>query len=127
MSKIRVIVNEGDGLRLKWIEDSLESLQEIVGGYIEMPNVSSLDEKGISMIINEEGKFISGLRPNAVFVDDHDEILDLVMGNIIYAAYDEEGNTVGLNDEQISYLYIHLPKVLIGLKDSVWEVNRIDI
>lgn len=102
---MRVLVLENGMLKEKEIENTLESLQKIVGGWIEIPYISHrFAEEVIDVIINEEGKMI-GLEPQiAVVRKDDNKILDLVMGNCIFASHDEEGNTVELTDKQIKII-----------------------
>ena len=84
------------------IENTLEELQEIVGGYIEIPYLGdTFQRNGIDVIINEEGKLIEGMRPEIAIVDSEQmQILDVVYGNCIFASHDEEGNTVELSEDQ---------------------------
>ena len=102
---MKVLVLENGMLEEKEIENTLESLQKIVGGWIEIPYISHrFAEEVIDVIINEEGKMI-GLEPQiAVVRKDDNKILDLVMGNCIFASHDEEGNTVELTDKQIKII-----------------------
>lgn len=101
---MKVLVLSNNELTKREIGNELEDLQEIVGGYIEIPFLSeALYEKGIDIIINEEGKLIDGMRPEIAIVSNRDgRTLDIVFGNCIFASHDDEGNTVGLNDEQIA-------------------------
>lgn len=87
----------------KEIDNSLEALQEIVCGYIEVPFLSKVfNDNGIDVIVNEEGKYIDGLKPEIAIINSKTkEILDVVFGNCIFASHDEEGNTVALNSKQI--------------------------
>ncbi|EHJ7843762.1 MAG: DUF3846 domain-containing protein [[Clostridium] innocuum] len=71
------------------IENSLESLQNIVGGYIE---TVTLDEA--VMIVNEEGKLL-GLEGNRSYG------ADILVGNIVIAGVNEDGEFIPLNGEQI--------------------------
>ena len=100
---MRVMILSNGKLEEREINNTLEELQRIVGGYIEIPYLSDVfSENNIDMIINEEGKFIEGLKPEIAIVDGEEgKILDLVYGNCIFASHDEEGETVGLNDNQI--------------------------
>lgn len=114
---MKVLVLSNGVFEEKEIENTLEALQEIVGGWIEIPFISKkLYEEGIDIIINEEGKLI-GLEPQiAVVKKGTSKILDLIMGNCIFASHDEEGNTIGLNDRQIKVIEEELKyEVLISL------------
>jgi hypothetical protein len=100
-----LILNNGQ-LKEKEIDNTLETLQEIVGGYIEIPFLSQVFfENDIDIIINEEGKLIEGLRPEiAVIKKGTNNILDLVYGTCIFASHDEYGETIGLNVKQVGII-----------------------
>ena len=100
---MKVLVLSNAELKEKEIKNTLEDLQQIVGGYIEIPFLSKVFfENEIDVIINEEGKLIDGLKPEiAVVKDGTNQILDVVYGNVIFASHDEEGNTTALNDKQM--------------------------
>ena len=100
---MKVLVLSNGRLNEQKIDGTLEGLQEIVGGYIEIPYLSKeFNVNGIDIIINEDGKYIEGLRPEIAIVDSNTKkILDVVVGNCIFASHDEAGNTIGLNDEQM--------------------------
>lgn len=97
---MKVLVLSGSILEEKEIKNTLEDLQQIVGGYIEIPFLSrDFNENKIDTIINEEGKFIEGLEPEIAVIKDG-KILDIVYGNCVFASHDHEGNTIELNEEQ---------------------------
>lgn len=100
---MKVLVLSDGKLKEKEIDNTLEELQKMVGGYIEFPLLSGIFKKNIiDTIINEEGKFIEGLKPEIALIDGETKrILDIVYGNCIFASHDEEGNTIGLNEKQI--------------------------
>lgn len=99
---MKVLVLTNGNFETREITNELEDLQKIVGGYIEIPYLKEIFTKnGIDVIINEEGKFIEGLRPEIVVVDNlTGDIFDVIMGNCIFASHNEEGETVALNEEQ---------------------------
>lgn len=99
---MKVLVLTNGNFETKEIENELEDLQDIVGGYIEVPFLSeTLTKHRVDVIINEEGKFIEGLRPEIAIVDrDTNQVLDVVVGNCIFASHDKEGETVALTEEQ---------------------------
>lgn len=100
---MKVLVLSDGKLKEKEIDNTLEELQKIVGGYIEFPLLGEIFKKNIiDTIINEEGKFIEGLKPEIALIDGETKrILDIVYGNCIFASHDEKGNTIGLNEKQI--------------------------
>lgn len=121
---MRVLVLKNGKLQEKEIKNSLEELQSIVGGYIEFPFLGNkFRDNTIDVIINEEGKFIEGLKPEIAMVDrETKSILDIVYGNCIFASHDEEGNTIGLNDEQIKIIMEELQmNVLLSYKNNEKE------
>ena len=99
---MKVLVLTNGNFEEKEITNELQDLQKIVGGYIEVPFLSeTLTKHGVDVIINEEGKFKEGLRPEITIVDHRtNQVLDFVMGNCIFASHDEEGETVELTKEQ---------------------------
>lgn len=100
---MQAVVLSGNKLEVKEIENTLEELQKIVGGYIEIPLLGGVFKKhNIDTIINEEGKYIEDLKPEIALIDSNtNKILDVVYGNCIFVSHDEEGNTIGLNEEQV--------------------------
>ena len=100
---MKAIVLSNGELEVKEIKNSLENLQKIVGGYIEMPYISKVFiQNSIDMVINEEGKYMDDLEPQiAILGKVNNQILDLIYGNCIFVSHDDIGNTIGLNDEQI--------------------------
>ena len=116
---MKVLVLSNGVLEEKEINNSLEDLQKIVGGYIEIPFLSKVFyENVIDMIINEEGKFIEGLKPEIAIVGkETNALFDIVYGNCIFASHDESGETIGLNDEQINIIKEEL-KMMAALTDK---------
>lgn len=88
------------------IKNTLEELQSIVGGYIEFPFISKVfRDNVIDVIINEEGKYIEGLKAEIAVVDGKTkQVLDVIFGNCVFASHDEEGNTIELNDKQMKII-----------------------
>lgn len=116
---MKVLVLSGGELKEKEINNTLEELQKIVGGYIEIPFLSRVfNENKINIIINEEGKLIEGLEPEIAIIDGATQrVLDIVYGNCIFASHDYEGNTIELNEEQKKIVKDTL-KTDIVLKDQ---------
>lgn len=101
---MKVLVLNNNNFEVKEIENTLENLQKIVGGYIEVPFLSRVfTDNGIDVIINEEGKFIEDCKPEIAIVDgETKQVLDVVHGNCIFASHNEEGDTIGLTEEQLA-------------------------
>lgn len=99
---MKVLVLSDGKFTEKEIGNELEELQKIVGGYIEIPFLSEVfNNNEIDVIINEEGKFIDGLKPEiTVIYGETGRVLDIIYGNCIFASHDQEGNTTELNEEQ---------------------------
>jgi len=81
-------------------EGSLKVLQNAVGGWVQ---AIDLNEK-VTMWLNEEGKMI-GLPLNAIATEMWTRVFgptDIMVGNaVITGGVDEEGETLGLTDEQV--------------------------
>lgn len=98
--KVLVLIN-GE-LQEREIENTLEELQRIVGGNIEFPFLGKvLAENKIDIIINEDGKYIDGLKPEIAVMTESGNIYDIIYGNCIFASHDSVGNTTALTDKQI--------------------------
>ena len=91
MAKITVVVKEPNKTpEVKEIEDTLEAMQEVVGGYIELV---ALPNK-LDFYVNEEG-LIQGLPFNTHIRGNP------VVGTIFAASRNSSGDTIGLNKSQI--------------------------
>lgn len=88
---MKAIIKEvGKSPRVEEIENDLETLQSLVGGYIEVVGM----EENILLICNEEGK-INGLPPN--FSTGY----DMIAGTAVFVAYDGKEDFTGLSDTQM--------------------------
>lgn len=129
---MKVLVLSNGELKETEIGTELEDLQKIVGGYIEIPFLGDkFHDKGIDVIINEEGKLIEGLKAEIAIVNEEQgNILDIVYGNCIFASHDEEGETIGLTEEQLEFVKEELETVveLMNKRDlKVFEVRALFI
>ena len=85
-------------------EVTLKYMQEQVKGLIEMPYLSdALSARRIDIVINEEGK-LEGMDPNMLLLEDDFNVIDVIVGDILFVGHDGQGGTIGLNDEQIKDL-----------------------
>lgn len=100
---VTVSTEETSGIKLFEIGNSYEMLREAVGGWIECVRI----RHDIDMWLNEEGK-LNGLERNnfatALFWDAFGFMSDIIVGNVIFTSSNEEGETIGLNLEQVTYL-----------------------
>lgn len=104
-----VIKRVGQFAQVKEIENSLESMQTVVGGYIEMLPMPC-DPK-MDLVFNEEGKF--ECKPNIVFP----EIKDVLFGDILVVGTNGKGGTIGLTNKQAAIAMIWLD--MRGLTNEV--------
>lgn len=74
-------------------ELDLDTMQALVGGYIEMVSI-----KDYAIICNEDGKLL-GLDENIAIADGHGIISDIVVGDIIIAKVSGEDLTEMSNSE----------------------------
>lgn len=89
-STVRVVVaNPGSEPIVREIENSLEALQSLVGGYVEALNFDTM-----TIYINEEGR-MRGMPFNRFFAGIP------VVGPIVVTGCDEEGETISLSPRQV--------------------------
>ena len=81
-------------------DDSLSQLQKAVGGYIE--RVPFNFGRGIDCFMDEEGLLHGGDVIVNTRIADIAKLM--VVGNAVFAAHDEEGETIGLTAEQCDEL-----------------------
>lgn len=83
------------------IDGTLESMQELVGGYIEIVRYETMGS--ILYVVNEEGKVLD-MKPNK-FINDGK---DLICGDFFVAGYgpneDGEMDIIGLNERQEEFV-----------------------
>jgi len=92
MIKIAVL-KVGQPLSVQEIDGGLKSMQQLVGGFIQMVPISD----GIELVCNEEGKF-AGLPVNFKLG------MDRIVGDVFFTRTDDEGEPASLTDEDLSYL-----------------------
>lgn len=124
--KCRAIVKRpNENIKLEYIENNLENLQNIVEGYIEYPFISKLHNKGISIIVNEEGRLID-LEPSVV-VFKNGRIEDYIYGNIIFIGNKDTDDGLendNLSDEQIDFIKNN---IFNGLKCIITNGKVVDV
>ena len=73
-----IIVNPFTNPYVANIKGDLESMQKIVGGYIEA--VYPFDDEEIALVCNEEGK-LEGLTPNRFLLNRNNGVCDFICGD----------------------------------------------
>lgn len=120
MNKMNVLmVKPGEHPERVEIENSLESLQDAVGGYIQA--VYPFDDP-IALICNEEGKLYH-LPTNRGLRDEHGEIYDIVVGNflIVGLAGDNFGSLSPELMTRYEGLFYH-PEVFLNLNGKIYGI-----
>lgn len=99
MRKIKVLAKKvGEELKLVEFEHSLENMQKLVGGHLEVVSLPM----DIDMWLHGEG-LLEGLNLNVVTYMNGKQWHQIV-GNIMFSGHDEEGNTISLTEEQMEWL-----------------------
>lgn len=82
-----VLVKPGESAVITDIVSSLESMQAVVGGYIEV--VYPFDDP-VALVCNEEGKLIP-LKPCRHLCNEDGDIVDIIFGNFFICGLYEDG------------------------------------
>ena len=103
----------------KEIKGDLRSLQEEVGGLITLaPHFDELTEMGIDIYADDEGLLKENPKVTMLILDDkRQNVKEILVGNLVLAGRDEEGDIASLTDEQVDYIRNHL-KVVEYSKDD---------
>lgn len=94
MTKINVIVagTVADNIHTVTVENELEPLQRLVGGYLEHTTLAELEARNIHLLVNEEG-LLMGLDPNENLYP------FFFVGNVVFVSTDGD-EFASLSDEQ---------------------------
>lgn len=93
-----ILVKVGQKPALIELEESLENLQKLVGGFIEM--VQLTDDIDVDIVVNEEGK-LNGSLMNKIIVHE-DRVIDVLAGDlVIVGANTLTGETVSVPESKI--------------------------
>ncbi len=112
---MKALVLSNGELQVKEIDNTLEELQKIVGGHIEIPFLGMVfKENKIDVVINEDGKYVEGLKPEIAIVNEKQgNILDVIYGNCVFVSHNEKGDTIALTDEQMNVVKQELCKDIV--------------
>jgi len=94
---IKVLVRRtGQEPSVEVVENHFKTLQNLVGGNIEMPYNPDFSE-GLQIVCNEEGKFVSDPKPNVYWGN-----CNIIFGDIVFVGIGNEGENISLTPEQIT-------------------------
>lgn len=95
----------------KDIEGDLKSLQSEVGGLItRVPYFDELTDKYIDIYADDEG-LLKADPITTLIKAEGNKIINMLVGNLIFTGYNDDGETLGLTDEQLAFILAHLEMV----------------
>jgi hypothetical protein len=106
---IQIVVVEPNKKPYKMtIPNELVSMQEIVGGYMELLHIGRTDKDGrVAITLNEEGKLF-GLPMNRRIIGSGGA--DFLVGTFFVTAYNMQGDNISLNDQECEkYIRLFTP------------------
>ena len=117
---MRILVIEPENKpKIQEIDDSLESMQAVVGGLIQ--TIHPFDDPAVVLVCNDEGK-IDGLQANRGLRDETGELYDIVCGTFFVCGAPPDGDSfTGLTDEQIEQYEkrFHTPERFWGVNGRI--------
>lgn len=117
MSKIKVVVKEPlKNAVVAEIENTLEAKQALVGGYIEY--IPFGETGSFDLYLNEEGK-LEGLTSNLLFP------ADVIVGTIFVSKSDDEGEDIGLTENEATEMIQALNAVAINNEEEAAHYNAV--
>ena len=118
-NKIRVVLCEpGENARIAEIGNDLKSLQDAVGGLIEV--YYGLDDPSCFIVCNEEGK-INGLEPCRGIYDNDGNIIEVICGPFFICSEREDGEFASLSEDDLQkYMQeFYRPETLVISNDNI--------
>lgn len=118
-----IILNKVRGIQITYIDNTLKAMQNVVEGLIEYTSYKPLYEKGIELIVNEEGRLLD-LPETLLIHDERLNAINVLHGNVIITKTEdtEEGReNVSLTREDIAYVCDNLGTLLIADKEDELE------
>lgn len=96
---MRVVIKRAGGYPVVTeVENTLETYQEIVGGWIETFPFYMFRQFGVLCVCNEEGKFRDNCELNFIYKGDY------IFGDVFFVGVDGE-EFAGLTDRQIKTIF----------------------
>ncbi len=87
-------------------ESSFQLLRDNLEGNIALANYDQkLNERGIDIWVNDDGKLLN-MAPT-VLIASKDGPVDILVGNVIFARSSQQGETLPLNNDDISFIKDH--------------------
>ena len=114
-NKMQIFKIDTDGnADVKEIKGDLKSLQAEVGGLLTLANYyEELVENRIDIFADDEGLLKADPKTTLIITDKENrmKVLTALVGNLVFVSHDDEGNTLGLTDEQIVFIKDHLKQL----------------
>lgn len=110
------------------IDDSLASLQDAVGGWIQA--IYPFDDP-VAIICNEEGK-LDGLEPNRAIRDEENRVFDVIAGDMLIVGLTEDNfgdlsHTLTAKYEKLFHypesFMVHDGQIIV-LKEAIFDYGR---
>lgn len=125
-----VYINMDGEVGVRNVSPEYKSLQDLVGGLIEIPFIShKFTKNDIDIIINEEGKLLS-LTPQIAIME-RGKIVDIICGPVVFIGFEgETGNSVSLTYDQIEFLQTEIfngRRAIVQLGDENYELFIIEL
>lgn len=106
MSNIALIKKVGEKPeRVEIKGTTFDLIKETVGGYFDVARYNeNLVKNKIDIFVNDEGKLME-LYPNILVIDSETEkLVDYLAGDVIFLAYNDKGESLGLSEEQLDII-----------------------
>lgn len=127
MGKIMIAIKKAEefnSVDVVEINNDLEEMQKIVGGYLENVALKKLMDEGILLFVNEEGKFDSENKVN-ILLSYRGQIQDEIVGNVIFTGI-KDGDISSLTQEQVRFIKNNLfAKEFAVLDDRAINIIKI--
>lgn len=123
--KVKVILFDTDGnLREEVVSDDLDTFHAL----IKCDTMQGLTYRRIGkvfadLLIDDNGKMYGQDTITAVFVNDQSQVLDVILGNIVFSWHDEDGDTIDVMPNTLAELQKRVcPGRLLITPKTDWKV-----
>lgn len=114
-------IDTGGNAGVKDIKGDLQSLQNEVGGLLTLANYyEELEDIGVDILADDEGLLKASPQVTLMITDKRNrmKVLTTLVGNLIFVSHNDEGDTVSLTQEQISFISNHLKPLFYFLPNG---------